>query len=157
MLGLTFDSVSRLLIKKFKCYFCTDYYSLHINCGGKQTTIGNIKYEADQDVGGVAKFVPVGDGRWGISTTGEFWDLSKGDSNIYIANNASILGMNNSDLYINARLSALSLTYFARCLAEGNYTVMLHFSEIIIRDNKSFYSLGRRIFDVYIQVFNMHF
>ena len=133
-----------------KCYFRTDYYSLHINCGGKETTIGEIKYEADRDQGGEAKFVTYD--RWGISTTGEFWDISKPDTNVYVAENTSTLRMNNSDLYTNARLSALSLTYFAHCLGNGNYTVELHFSEIIIRDNRSFYSLGRRIFDVYIQV-----
>ncbi|XP_060974754.1 probable LRR receptor-like serine/threonine-protein kinase At1g53430 [Cannabis sativa] len=50
-----------------------------------------------------------------------------------------------------ARISPLSLTYFGRCLANGSYTVKLHFSEIIFRDNKSYFSLGRRIFDVYVQ------
>ncbi|PON83560.1 GPCR kinase [Trema orientale] len=126
-------------------------YLLHINCGGPKTTIGGITYEADQDPGGEAKFVSVEDGRWGTSTTGEFWDISHGVSNKYIAENSSILRMNDSELYTSARLSALSLTYFARCLANGNYTVKLHFAEIVIRDNRSFYSLGRRIFDVYIQ------
>uniref|UniRef100_A0A2N9GZA8 non-specific serine/threonine protein kinase n=1 Tax=Fagus sylvatica TaxID=28930 RepID=A0A2N9GZA8_FAGSY len=52
---------------------------------------------------------------------------------------------------MDARLSPLSLTYYARCLAKGNYTVKLHFAEIIFRDNRSFFSVGRRIFDVYIQ------
>ena len=30
----------------------------------------------------------------------------------------------------------------------------LHFVEIVFRDNRSFYSLGRRIFDVYVQAFH---
>nr|POE96633.1 isoform 2 of probable lrr receptor-like serine/threonine-protein kinase [Quercus suber]POF15398.1 isoform 2 of probable lrr receptor-like serine/threonine-protein kinase [Quercus suber] len=59
--------------------------------------------------------------------------------------------MNNSELYTSAWVSPLSLTYYARCLANGNYTVKLYFAEILFRDNRSFYSLGRRIFDVYIQ------
>ncbi|XP_028966121.2 probable leucine-rich repeat receptor-like serine/threonine-protein kinase At3g14840 isoform X2 [Malus domestica] len=126
-----------------------DRYSLHINCGGTATTVGGVDFEADTDLGGPAKFVPVRP-MWGISTTGHFWDANP-TSNDYIANNISILGMDNSELYTNARLSPLSLTYYARCLGNGNYTVRLHFSEIIIRDNRSFYSLGRRIFDVYIQ------
>ena len=33
-----------------------DRYTLHINCGGKEVTIGNIKYEGDEDPGGAAKF-----------------------------------------------------------------------------------------------------
>ncbi|VVA29379.1 Hypothetical predicted protein [Prunus dulcis] len=126
-----------------------DRYSLHINCGGKATTIGGINFEGDPDLGGAAKFVPVRP-IWGISTTGHFWDANP-TSNDYIANNASTLGMNNSELYTSARLSPLSLTYYARCFGNGNYTVRLHFSEIIIRGNRSFYSLGRRMFDVYIQ------
>ena len=129
---------------------------MHINCGGKKITIGGITYEADQYPGGEAKFTSVENGRWGTSTTGEFWDISEGVPNKYIAENSSILRMNDSDLYTNARLSALSLTYFVRCLANGNYSVKLHFSEIIIRDNRSFYSLGRRMFDVYIQVVNLN-
>ncbi|PON42872.1 GPCR kinase [Parasponia andersonii] len=148
--GLTL-LVTILLAECLKNYPCSrDQYSLHINCGGRATTIGGITYESDQDLGGAAKFVPVGDNRWGISSTGDFWDVNT-TSNDYIANNVSLLRMNDSELYTNARLSPLSLTYFARCLANGNYTVELHFSEIIFRDNRSFYSLGRRIFDVYIQ------
>ncbi|KAK2994751.1 hypothetical protein RJ640_031024 [Escallonia rubra] len=59
--------------------------------------------------------------------------------------------MNDSELYTTARLSPLSLTYYARCLANGDYNVTLQFAEIIIRDNRSYQSLGRRVFDVYIQ------
>ncbi|KAL6201300.1 hypothetical protein ACLB2K_025014 [Fragaria x ananassa] len=59
--------------------------------------------------------------------------------------------MNNPELYRTARLSFLSLTYYARCLANGNYTVKLHFAEIVLRDNRSYYGVGTRFFDVYIQ------
>ncbi|KAJ7947202.1 putative Kinase [Quillaja saponaria] len=135
-------------LKSFPCSE-VDKYSLYINCGGKETTIGRIKYEADQETGGPANFSPRRD-RWGFSSTGHFWDVN-GTSNDYIANNVSVLKMNNSELYTSARLSPLSLTYYARCLANGNYTVRLHFAEIEIRGNKSYQSLGRRIFDVYIQ------
>ncbi|GMN43453.1 hypothetical protein TIFTF001_012650 [Ficus carica] len=126
-----------------------DKYSLHINCGGKQTTIGKIKYKSDEDSGGPAMFVH-SQPTWGFSSTGDFsgiWSSTKD----YIANNVSVLRMNDSELYTTARLSPLSLTYYARCLANGNYTVKLHFSEIVFRDNRSYYSVGRRIFDVYIQ------
>uniref|UniRef100_F6HMD7 non-specific serine/threonine protein kinase n=1 Tax=Vitis vinifera TaxID=29760 RepID=F6HMD7_VITVI len=126
-----------------------DRYSLHINCGGAETTIGNIVYQGDQYEGGAAKFHPMSD-NWGFSSTGHFWDHSI-SINDYIAQNVSVLRMNNSGLYTRARLSPLSLTYYGRCLANGNYTVKLHFAEIIFRSNRSFYSLGRRIFDVYIQ------
>ena len=134
----------------FNHCFDVDKYSLHINCGGKQTTIRKIKYESDEDSGGPAMFVH-SQPTWGFSSTGDFsgiWSSTKD----YIANNVSVLRMNDSELYTTARLSPLSLTYYARCLANGNYTVKLHFSEIVFRDNRSYYSVGRRIFDVYIQV-----
>ncbi|WKA13025.1 hypothetical protein VitviT2T_030360 [Vitis vinifera] len=88
---------------------------------------------------------------WGFSSTGHFWDHNR-TINDYIAQNVSVLGMNHSGLYTKARLSPLSFTYYGRCLADGNYTVKIHFAEIIIRGNKSFHSLGRQIFNVYIQV-----
>ncbi|PON54671.1 Mitogen-activated protein kinase kinase kinase [Parasponia andersonii] len=126
-----------------------DQYSLHINCGGKEVTIGNIKYEGDEDPGGAAKLFH-SPPNWGFSSTGDFWDVWSTTKD-YIANNVSILRMNNSQLYTTARLSPLSLTYYARCLANGAYTVKLHFAEIVLRDNRSYYSVGRRIFNVYVQ------
>ncbi|KAK4589483.1 hypothetical protein RGQ29_020168 [Quercus rubra] len=126
-----------------------DQYSMYINCGGSATTIGNITYEADNDVGGSAKFFHENE-NWGFSSTGHFWDVDTSRYD-YIADNVSILTMNESELYTRARLSPLSFTYYARCLAKGTYKVKLHFAEIVIRDNRSFYSLGRRIFDIYVQ------
>ncbi|TQE00746.1 hypothetical protein C1H46_013685 [Malus baccata] len=125
-----------------------EYYSVHINCGGKQVTVGNIKYDGDEASGGGAKFVHDTE-IWGFSSTGDFGLINYDQD--YIAKNISVLKMNNSELYRTARISPLSLTYYARCLANGNYTVKLHFAEIVMRDNRSYYSVGRRIFDVYIQ------
>ncbi|KAG6642309.1 probable LRR receptor-like serine/threonine-protein kinase At1g07650 isoform X2 [Carya illinoinensis] len=127
-----------------------DHYSLHINCGGNVISIGRIKYEADLDPGGAAKFVLMNDDSWGFSSTGDFLNVDS-SSKDFIAENVSMIRMNEFELYRNARLSPLSLTYYARCLAKGKYTVKLHFAEIILRNNRSFYSVGRRIFDVYIQ------
>ncbi|XP_062012878.1 probable leucine-rich repeat receptor-like serine/threonine-protein kinase At3g14840 isoform X2 [Rosa rugosa] len=140
------NSLSGACLEKYPC--TTVQYSLHINCGGGATTIGEVNFEDDTDLGGGAKFVPRSN--WGTSSTGVFWDTNV-TSYDYIANNVSILGMENSQLYTHARLSPLSLTYYANCLGDGNYTVKLHFAEIIIRGNRSFRSVGRRIFDVYIQ------
>uniref|UniRef100_A0A6N2K9N0 non-specific serine/threonine protein kinase n=1 Tax=Salix viminalis TaxID=40686 RepID=A0A6N2K9N0_SALVM len=124
-------------------------YSVHINCGGLATTIEKTTYEADDDLGGAAKYAFTGHD-WQKSTTGHFWDVNSSLNN-YIAQNMSILRMKKSVLYTNARLTPLSLTYYVPCLANGNYNVKLHFAEIVMRDNRSYYSLGRRVFDVYIQ------
>ncbi|KAF7150968.1 hypothetical protein RHSIM_Rhsim02G0089600 [Rhododendron simsii] len=122
-------------------------YELHINCGGGQVTIGKTTYEGDEAEGDTAKFVHELL-YWGFSSTGYFLGSSNTD---YIAKNVSALKMDYSQLYTRARLSPLSLTYYGRCLANGNYTVTLHFAEIIFRDNASYHSLGRRLFDIYIQ------
>ncbi|KAJ6315084.1 hypothetical protein OIU78_018550 [Salix suchowensis] len=130
--------------------FCSkDQYAVHINCGGPETTIGNTIYEADDEPGGATKYVPKRE-VWQLSTTGHVWDV-RPTADDYIAQNKSVLRMSNSQLYTNARLTPLSLTYHVRCLVNGNYMVKLHFAEIVMRDNRSFYGLGRRIFDVYIQ------
>ncbi|XP_059664675.1 probable LRR receptor-like serine/threonine-protein kinase At1g07650 isoform X2 [Cornus florida] len=144
-----FRSFPRWINLEFdKCTPCLeDLYSLHINCGGEEATIGETTYEADEDPRGS---VPEKE-NWGISTTGRFWDINVTASD-YIAKNVSVLVGNDTRLlYTRARLSPLSLTYYGHCFADGNYTVSLHFAEIIIRENQSFQSLGRRIFDIYIQ------
>ena len=67
----------------------------------------------------------------------------------YIAvSNSSLL----PDLYTNARVAPVSLTYFGYCLENGNYLVTLHFAEILFTDDNTYRSLGRRIFDIYVQV-----
>nr|KAJ0213042.1 hypothetical protein LSAT_V11C400175770 [Lactuca sativa] len=126
-----------------------EYSSIRINCGGPKVTIGNLTYEADEDSGGAAKFDPTS-GFWGTSSTGNALGGNHRLSN-YVATNVSALTINDSQLYTTARLSPLSITYYGRCLPNGNFTVTLHFAEIVFRDNMSFQSLGRRSFDVYIQ------
>jgi len=91
---------------------------------------------------------------WAFSSTGNFMDNDI-DADIYIETNTSALSnvsLFDSELYTKARVSPLSLTYYGLCLMNGNYTVMLHFAEIIFTNDRSFNSLGKRIFDVYIQV-----
>ncbi|KAL7218642.1 hypothetical protein ACSBR2_011828 [Camellia fascicularis] len=100
------------------------------------------------DSGGPAKFVQHGT-NWAFSSTGCFFDDNSFDS--WISTNMSRLSMRNSELYMSARISPISLTYYGFCLLNGNYTVKLHFAEIVFTDDETFSSLGRRIFDIYIQ------
>ncbi|RWR96288.1 Protein kinase domain-containing protein [Cinnamomum micranthum f. kanehirae] len=127
--------------------------SMHINCGGKEVTIsgvnGSTTFSKDQDSGGASKF-DLSTENWGFSSTGNFLDNDQ-DSDNYIASNKSRLTMPDFDLYSSARLSPLFLTYYGLCLRNGNYTVKLHFAEIMFTDDKTYSSLGKRIFDVYIQ------
>ncbi|KAI4333482.1 hypothetical protein L6164_018287 [Bauhinia variegata] len=122
------------------------WYSLHINCGGKQTVAGIETYDADLERAEQSLFHQGGD-NWAFSNTGHFVDNEHFQKN-YIRSTKS---MNNSELYMDARVSAISLTYYGFCLGKGNYTIRLHFAEIIFTDDETFSSLGRRIFNVYIQ------
>uniref|UniRef100_A0A5B6ZHZ7 non-specific serine/threonine protein kinase n=1 Tax=Davidia involucrata TaxID=16924 RepID=A0A5B6ZHZ7_DAVIN len=122
--------------------------SLHINCGGREVTPdGDTTYEGDTESGAASKFFQRG--YWAFSSTGHFLDDARSRDS-FIWTNTSSISANNS-LYMDARLSPLSLTYYGYCLQNGNYAVRLHFAEIMFTDDNTYGSLGRRIFDVYIQ------
>ncbi|CAH9107437.1 unnamed protein product [Cuscuta europaea] len=127
-------------------------YALHLNCGGKETVIGDgTTYDADLQARGASMFSSRPN--WAFSSTGNFMDNDV-DADSYIYTNTSPLhnvsGVD-SALYTTARVSPLSLTYYGLCMINGNYTVKLHFAEIIFTNDNSFNSLGKRIFDVYLQ------
>lgn len=114
---------------------------------------GSIDYEEDLDPDGASNFFLSKNSNWGYSSTGIFMD----DSNQYdtyriTIDNISRLSMPNPKLYETARLAPSSLSYYGFCLGNGNYNVTLHFAEILFTDDKTYVSLGKRIFDVYVQV-----
>lgn len=124
-------------------------YNLFINCGGNRVEVGRDEYEEDTSQQGSSMFGTSASGKWAYSSTGDFI----GNVNPkYITTNVSVLNMTNPELYMTARLTPLSLKYFGLCLQNGNYTVKLHFAEIMFTENKTYTDNGVRIFDVYIQV-----
>ncbi|XP_041023762.1 probable LRR receptor-like serine/threonine-protein kinase RFK1 isoform X5 [Juglans microcarpa x Juglans regia] len=137
----------RPCMKDFKC---SQYsHSLYINCGGDDVQEGDIVYQGDANVdGGAATFFSSENGHWGLSSTGDFMDDNDFQNTRYVA---TLTSPNISALYSEARLSPLSLTYYQYCLQNGSYTVSLHFVEIQFTNDKTYNSLGRRIFDIYIQ------
>ncbi|KAL5804819.1 hypothetical protein ACOSQ3_031619 [Xanthoceras sorbifolium] len=135
-------------LRSFKCP--KTYYSLHINCGGREVTInGNTTFEDDTYSAGPSRYVLSGS-NWAFSSTGDFLDDGS-STDTYILTNSSRHLMNDTQLYMQARLSPISLTYYGFCMGNGNYTVNLQFAEIMFTDDKTYSSFGRRIFDVYIQ------
>lgn len=146
------------MINLMQLFNQTENYSLHINCGGKEVTITNsTKYEADLEARGASMYYTRQN--WAFSSTGNFMDNDL-DSDNYLQTNISTLHNVTapmSKLYTTARVSPLSLTYYGLCLLNGNYTVKLHFAEIVFTNDSSFNSLGKRIFDVYLQVMLMGF
>ncbi|PWA79702.1 serine/threonine/dual specificity protein kinase, catalytic domain-containing protein [Artemisia annua] len=123
--------------------------SLYINCGGSQLSVGDKSYEGDLNAGGPSHFSST-DNRWGFSMTGHYLDDDQNDDS-YIVTTTSGAPVNTSELYSTARSSALSLTYYSFCMLNGSYNVSLHFAEIVFTDDKTYSSLGRRVFDIYIQ------
>ncbi|XP_052177422.1 probable leucine-rich repeat receptor-like serine/threonine-protein kinase At3g14840 [Diospyros lotus] len=127
------------------------WYSFRINCGGEEVNVGSgPKYEADTTTPATSlKFVE-SNSNWAFSSTGYFMDDDR-NSKSFIQKNTSVLSVKDPELYMDARLSPLSLVYYGFCLKNENYTVNLHFAEIMFTDDKTYSSLGRRVFDIYIQ------
>ncbi|XP_061360636.1 probable leucine-rich repeat receptor-like serine/threonine-protein kinase At3g14840 [Gastrolobium bilobum] len=126
------------------------WYSLRINCGGKLiTSNGSMTYDDDSQEAGPSKFRLSGP-NWAFSNTGHFFDSGLVDYYTW-SNNTTKLVMDNAELYMDARVSPLSLTYYGFCMGNGNYTINLHFAEIMFTDDQTYKSLGRRVFDIYIQ------
>ncbi|XP_058754541.1 probable leucine-rich repeat receptor-like serine/threonine-protein kinase At3g14840 isoform X2 [Vicia villosa] len=123
-------------------------YSLYINCGGYQAIVNRTTYDGDSDSSGPARSHATEN--WAFSSTGLFIEhdiLGR----TFTPQNISKLTMEDAELYMNARISPISLTYYGFCLASGSYTVNLHFAEIMFTDDQTYGSLGRRVFDIYLQ------
>ncbi|CAN8259345.1 unnamed protein product [Cochlearia groenlandica] len=151
-----FSSTSPLVANNYSNVSCLSnykcpprpFYGLHINCGGNELTINGTKYDADTSDRPIYYDSRNG---WVSSNTGNFLDDDRSPKEVTIWTNSSELNITDSRLYTRARLSAISLTYYALCLGQGNYTVNLHFAEIMFSGNNSYSSLGRRFFDIYVQ------
>ncbi|KAG5551520.1 hypothetical protein RHGRI_009816 [Rhododendron griersonianum] len=136
-----------LSLRSFPCN--KKWSSFHINCGGKDVSLDGNKYERDEDASGPSNYRSTTT-NWAFSSTGNFMEDNRTKKSFTLTN-LSILSMKNSELYMDARISPISLTYYGFCLVNGNYTINLHFAEIMFNDGKTYSSLGRRIFDIYIQ------
>ena len=123
---------------------------MYINCGGdKITSKKGKKYEKDDGIEGASQFSIDSTNKWAYSSTGAF--IGKTDHS-YLAKNTSALNSEDAEIYQTARLAPISLKYYGLCLRKGSYKVRLYFAEIMFSNNQTFGSLGRRLFDVSIQV-----
>ncbi|XP_031263674.1 probable LRR receptor-like serine/threonine-protein kinase At1g29720 [Pistacia vera] len=89
--------------------------------------------------------------KWGFISAGNFLDYAGRDDKSYVLSSKNQSLMRFPNLYSTARATPLFLTYYTYCLKNGNYTVNLHFAEILFRDEEPYNRVGRRIFDIYIQ------
>ncbi|CAN6886713.1 unnamed protein product [Brassica oleracea] len=153
-----FSSTSPLVANDYSNVSCLSSYicpkikyvsgsATDINCGGTELTVNGTKYDADSTDRPLFY-----DSRncWVSSNTGKFMDDERSPKGVTFGANTSELNIADPILYTHARLSAISLTYYALCLGQGNYIVNLHFAEIMFSDNETYSRLGRRFFDIYV-------
>jgi hypothetical protein len=130
---------------------CSADRSLFINCGGPSELFNDDTYVADSTEGGPVAFFFL-QGQWGYSSTGTYMESNSVTFKAKNDFNLSVTGV-----YETARLAPQSLKYYALCLPNGKYKVQLHFAEIMYSNDQTYRSLGRRIFDISIQVSKMIF
>lgn len=94
--------------------------------------------------------------KWAVSNVGLFTGRTKPAQTSYsdtISTNFAIFTNDfGPEFFQTARLSASSLRYYGLGLQNGNYIVTLQFAETVFPDNKTWKNLGKRMFDIYIQV-----
>ncbi|KAL7590816.1 hypothetical protein Lser_V15G35422 [Lactuca serriola] len=136
------------LQRDFSCNSGSPIYgSIGINCGGPRVrSSGGIVHEQEDALLGPATYSLTTDRRWGVSNVG----LSEYPRYKSVTNR-DFTNTSDSQLFQTARLSAGSLRYYGLGLENGNYTVNLRFAELEIQDGPTWRSLGRRVFDIYIQ------
>ncbi|KAJ4705812.1 putative LRR receptor-like kinase [Melia azedarach] len=126
------------------------YANFAIKCGGPQITSSNsIVYERDNETLGPATYYVTDTNKWGVSNVGYF---AGSNSPQYTSSSLSqFTDTLDSELFQTSRISASSLRYYGLGLENGNYTVNLQFAETAIMDTNRWESLGRRVFDIYVQ------
>ena len=126
--------------------------SFAVDCGGSRTISGsdNSMYQADNANLGAASYYVAGAPTWGVSSVGLFTNAPNGSYIIY--SSRQFQNTLDSELFQTARMSPSSLRYYGIGLDNGNYTVTLQFAEFDFEDMQTWKSLGKRVFDIYVQV-----
>ncbi|TKY66388.1 LRR receptor serine/threonine-protein kinase [Spatholobus suberectus] len=126
------------------------YFNFAIKCGGLQIkSTDGIVYEMDNATLGPATYFVTDTNRWAVSNVGLFTWSNNHTFTSFVSN--QFTGTVNSELFQTARLSASSLRYYGLGLENGFYNITLQFAETAILDTTTWKSLGRRVFDIYIQ------
>ncbi|XP_075666180.1 putative LRR receptor-like serine/threonine-protein kinase At1g56130 isoform X1 [Castanea sativa] len=128
------------------------YANFSIKCGGPKMPAEGIEYEAENSSSFGAAWYHVTDTeKWAISNVGLFSDRN---NQSYVQNTlAQVIATNTPELYQTSRMSPGSLRYYGLGLDNGPYNVSLFFAETGFDDRSSqtWKSLGRRVFNIYIQ------
>ncbi|CAN8268379.1 unnamed protein product [Cochlearia groenlandica] len=146
--SVTDNSVQWCLRKYLPCSGDAKHSSLFINCGGERTEIEKDRYTEDLNKNGPSTFSSDGE-RWAYSSSGSWVG---NDKTLYLAKDSfNLINDSTPEYYKSARLSPQSLKYYGLCMRRGSYKVQLHFAEIMFSNDQTYSSLGRRLFDIYVQ------
>ncbi|KAL4388925.1 hypothetical protein GQ457_09G004580 [Hibiscus cannabinus] len=140
------------LQRSFPCFRnAPRYANFSIKCGGPLLRSDGISFEADNSTLGPATFNVTSTRKWAVSNAGLFAEAQI--QQFLHSFSGQVRDTNNPELYRTSRLSPGSLRYYGLGLENGPYTVRLFFAETGFpeRATQSWRSLGRRVFDVYIQ------
>ncbi|KAJ4848732.1 hypothetical protein Tsubulata_043978 [Turnera subulata] len=128
------------------------YANFAIKCGGREMrTADGTVFEAENTTLGSASFNVTSTQKWAVSNVGLYADRQNPE---YIQNTlAQVTSTNIPELYQESRISPGSLRYYGLGLQNGPYNMSLFFAETAFDDRSSqtWQSLGRRVFDIYIQ------
>ncbi|KAG5548376.1 hypothetical protein RHGRI_013914 [Rhododendron griersonianum] len=131
------------------------YSNFAINCGGPEiTSSSQIVYEWDNETLGPATYYETNTKRWAVSNVGHSNDIN--NPQYTSVSSSQVITNSDSRLFHTARISPGSLRYFGLGLENGNYSVTLYFAETEFLNPPSWKSLGRRVFDIYIQAWHVH-
>ncbi|XP_057485813.1 probable LRR receptor-like serine/threonine-protein kinase At1g56140 isoform X2 [Actinidia eriantha] len=142
------------LQRNFPCNQNSPVYSrFAVKCGGPQiTSSAGILYEWDNETLGPANYYVTSSNRWAVSNVGRLGEnIQSQDAQYKGFSSHQFTNTLDSELFQTARLSAGSLRYYGLGLENGNYTVSLQFAEIAIENPPTWKSLGKRVFDIYVQ------
>ncbi|PUZ50497.1 hypothetical protein GQ55_6G062800 [Panicum hallii var. hallii] len=128
-----------------------EYYSFAVDCGSNRSMTGsdNTFYEIDPTNTGAASYYVTDQTRWGVSNVGKFNEAPNGSYIIY--SSQQFQNALDSELFQTARMSPSSLRYYGIGLENGDYTVELQFAEFAYPESPTWQSIGRRVFDIYVQ------
>jgi hypothetical protein len=130
--------------------------SFAVDSGSRRSMSGsdNSMYQPDDANLGPASYYVTGAQTWGVSNVGRFMDAPNGS--YIISSSRQFQNTLDSELFQTARMSPSSLRYYGIGLENGNYTVTLQFAEFDFEDMQTWKSLGKRVFDIYVQVGSSH-
>lgn len=130
-------------------FYCLTDSKFAVNCGGLQLTSGGTVFEEDNAAIGAASYYVSDAKGWAVSNVGSFTDNR---SISYTTDFSSQTNTISSKLYQTSRVSPGSLRYYGLRLENGLYNISLRFVETAFDDSRTWERVGKRVFDIYIQV-----